>query len=582
MKRLFVIALAAAFSLIAAAQSEVDLPSTDSARAVGQKGSYLQVGGGIGVSQLRYDLTGGKILPYFPSFTANVGYAYYFLPYMGIGIGVGVSDYGTNATFTETQIWSGLTDEFGDEYEHRTEIKKWNERQLAYLLEVPVALRFKENFGRRVGLFAHIGAKFAMPIYATRQLTDATISHTGYYPFWNLTLHDLLNRFETETFDNQKHELNSFAKFYATIFAEIGTNISLAKRVDLLVGVYATCGTFNFDATPDDEKKDLGFATEKNGYGSFMPTYDGLLATKNAGSILPWSAGVKVEFNFFVGRTDEQKEKARQRKEQRAADKIQHDTIYICDTIYREIPPVETAPQPEIRVDTVVQTQTIVSGQQRLDDLLKRAVIWFRFDSYVPMIEPAYLLDSVKSMLDAHPDVAIQINGHACKIGYDEYNQRLAMRRAQAVYNLLKTKGVDERRMRVASFGANYPFHYSGDHLLRYDRRVEIVPASMREMNDYWGNLPQPTATDSERIYDHYNSFCGEETLRPGTTLAQLARKYYGITEFWVYIYEANTDRISNPNQLPDGLTIMIPRLDPTNAALRTKAKQLEEKYKRE
>ena len=343
-------------------EAATDSVSVDSVQFASLKGSYLQVGGGIGVSELHYDLTGGTIAPKFPSFTANVGYAYYFLPYMGIGIGVGVSNYGTTATFTESQVWQGLNDEFGDTYDHHTDIEKWEERQLAYMLEVPVALRFKENFGRRVGLFAHIGAKFAMPIYATRQLTEASIAHTGYYPFWNLTLHDLPSRFERETFDGKKHEIKHFANYYAIVFAEIGANISLAKRVDLLLGVYANCGTFNLNATKEADKKSLGFANDQNGYSQFMPTYDGLLATKNAGSVLPWSVG--------------------------------------------------------------------------------------------------------------------------------------------------------------------------------------------------------------------------EEEVKHGMSLAQMARKHYGITEFWVYIYEANADRIADPNQLPDGITLMIPRLDTKNAALRERAKRLEQQYK--
>lgn len=546
-----------------------------------RKGSFLQIGGGVGVSELNYSLKGGTIEPQFPSFTANVGYAYYFLPYMGIGFGVGVSNYGTVATFTESQVWTGLTDEFGDAYEHRTDIVEWREKQQSYLLEVPVALRFRPNFGRRAGLFVHLGAKFAMPVYSTRKLTEATISHKAYYPYWNQLFHDLPGRFETETFDNTTHATKQFARYYATVFAETGVNITLTERVNLLLGVYATCGTFNFNATQEADLKNLGFANDDNRYASFMETYDGLLATKNTGSVLPWSVGLKVEFNFFVGRTDEQKAAAQKRKEEKAAAKIQHDTIYVSDTVYLDAPlaATDTASVP-VRTDVTQRTAiSQSSGQQRLDDLLKRAVIWFRFDSYKPMVEPSYLLDSVKAMLNSHPDVAIQINGHACKIGYDEYNQRLAMRRAEAVQQLLREKGVDTRQMRVASFGANYPFHYNGEHLLSYDRRVELIPVTMREMDDYWGNLPQPT-TDRASICDQYVSFQAEETVRNGMSLAQLARKYYGITEFWVYIYEANADRIGNPNSLDKGLTIMIPRLDTADKALYERAKQLEEKYR--
>lgn len=539
-------------------------------------GSFLQIGGGIGVSELNYTLAGGTIAPQFPSFTANVGYAYYFLPYMGIGVGVGVSNYGTAATFTESQVWSGLTDEFGDEYEHRTDIVAWREKQQSYLLEVPVALRFRHNFGRRVGLFVHLGAKFAMPVYSTRKLTDATISHKGYYPYWNQLFHDLPGRFETETFAKTTHETKQFARYYATVFAEMGVNVTLTKRIDLLLGVYATCGTFNFNATKEADLQPLGFANDDNNYASFMPTYNGLLATKNTGSVLPWSVGLKAEFNFFVGRTAEQKAAAKQRKADKAAAKIQRDTIYISDTVYIDTP--THAVDTTFLHDGADATQ-LLNGQRRLDDLLKRAVVWFRFDSYDPMIEPDYLLDSVRAMLAAHPDMAVQINGHACKIGYDEYNQRLAMRRAEAVRQLLLNKGVEARQLCVASFGANYPFHYGGEHLLRYDRRVELIPVTVNEMNDYWGKLPQPTV-GRDSIYDKYDSFQAEETVKSGMSLAQLARKYYGITEFWVYIYEANADRIGNPNRLPNGLTIMIPRLDVNDGGLHRRAKELEQKYK--
>ena len=54
------------------------------------------------------------------------------------------------------------------------------------------------------------------------------------------------------------------------------------------------------------------------------------------------------------------------------------------------------------------------------------------------------------------------------------------------------------------------------------------------------------------------------EKVVHGTTLAKLARKYYGEdkTDYWVYIYEANKDRIVNPNDLPIGLILHIPSAD--------------------
>lgn len=41
--------------------------------------------------------------------------------------------------------------------------------------------------------------------------------------------------------------------------------------------------------------------------------------------------------------------------------------------------------------------------------------------------------------------------------------------------------------------------------------------------------------------------------------LSVIARKHYGKDIFWVYIYEENKDRISNPNNVPEGLVVTIP-----------------------
>jgi phage tail protein X len=60
----------------------------------------------------------------------------------------------------------------------------------------------------------------------------------------------------------------------------------------------------------------------------------------------------------------------------------------------------------------------------------------------------------------------------------------------------------------------------------------------------------------------NYTEFITTNTVKEGTTLAAIAREYYGHTDFWVYIYEANKSIISNPNSLSAGCKIKIPKLD--------------------
>lgn len=64
---------------------------------------------------------------------------------------------------------------------------------------------------------------------------------------------------------------------------------------------------------------------------------------------------------------------------------------------------------------------------------------------------------------------------------------------------------------------------------------------------------------DNPRVYDGY---LATERISKGSRLALMALKYYGSSDFWVYIYEANKDHIPNPDNIASGTLIHIPRLD--------------------
>lgn len=49
------------------------------------------------------------------------------------------------------------------------------------------------------------------------------------------------------------------------------------------------------------------------------------------------------------------------------------------------------------------------------------------------------------------------------------------------------------------------------------------------------------------------------DTIKSGYYLTTMARKYYGDTNFWCYIYEENSANLRNPNQIPAGTVVVIP-----------------------
>jgi nucleoid DNA-binding protein len=88
---------------------------------------------------------------------------------------------------------------------------------------------------------------------------------------------------------------------------------------------------------------------------------------------------------------------------------------------------------------------------------------------------------------------------------------------------------------------------------------------------------------DNPRVY---TKFIATETVEQGNRLTIMSKKYYGNKDFWVYIYEANKEKIPNPDIISEGTVIRIPKLDTRlidakNPRCIKKAKELHDVYVR-
>ena len=54
-------------------------------------------------------------------------------------------------------------------------------------------------------------------------------------------------------------------------------------------------------------------------------------------------------------------------------------------------------------------------------------------------------------------------------------------------------------------------------------------------------------------------------TIKKGDRLADYAREHYGNKKFWIYIYLANEEKITNPDNVPIGTTLRVPRPEEYN-----------------
>ncbi len=68
---------------------------------------------------------------------------------------------------------------------------------------------------------------------------------------------------------------------------------------------------------------------------------------------------------------------------------------------------------------------------------------------------------------------------------------------------------------------------------------------------------------DTPRVY---NEFLANEKVIPGSRLTRIAERHYGVKLFWVFIYEANKNKIPDPENVPVGVELRIPKLNPVLA----------------
>jgi len=86
---------------------------------------------------------------------------------------------------------------------------------------------------------------------------------------------------------------------------------------------------------------------------------------------------------------------------------------------------------------------------------------------------------------------------------------------------------------------------------------------------------------DGPRVYEES---IATEQIDKSSKLTTMSEHYYGSKDFWVYIYEANVERIENPDEIQEGTLIRIPKLDSrlidvSNPRCLQKAHELQDEY---
>jgi len=476
------------------------------------QGHVISLGFGAGVSGLRYRYTQSEVsnVIHYVDMTANFRYSYFFKNFIGFTTGLDFSTYGANFYMDKKMTWNGVdptlltTDK---SYTHILDFSdkgksSWRESQSIYLLEIPIALSFKAK-PDKVGFLGSLGLKIGVPISGS-YIGQGVLWHMGEVAAagsgYTFTPDNASNHFVEEVYSGKtslygKIPMDRITNISCGGFVELGVLFQVAPRVDMSVSAYANLGFTDLNSTPNAKREELGFGTARNGLTEHgvMNEYRGLLGTQSVDDILPWNCGIKLAIHINASKSDEQ----------RAAEKkVSPSIVYIRDTVQREVIVRDTIKvnnqvvirdtvrmSKEVRVRDTVKVvthdtiRTIEHVAKELDDLLQTTIIYFSVADYQhPIVEPAYVLDTIAAILVRHPSMKISVEGHASADGSAETNRRLAIERARRIAEELEMRGVRERQMIVRSYGSNHPYRYNvlQGYDAAKDRRVEIIPISAK------------------------------------------------------------------------------------------------------
>ena len=139
------------------------------------------------------------------------------------------------------------------------------------------------------------------------------------------------------------------------------------------------------------------------------------------------------------------------------------------DTVTEVPENLPTVSEPEVAppVEVPEHVQAVVENFSR---------VYFETDSDALTVDTKAALTDNVEILQKHPDVKVQIQGHTDERGTTDYNLALGDRRANGVKDYLVVGGIGPSRLTVVSYGEELPADSgSTERAWSQNRRAEFV-----------------------------------------------------------------------------------------------------------
>jgi outer membrane protein OmpA-like peptidoglycan-associated protein len=135
------------------------------------------------------------------------------------------------------------------------------------------------------------------------------------------------------------------------------------------------------------------------------------------------------------------------------------------------------AERAKLRAELVRQLNVVLATRETARGLIVN-MSDVLFDTGMHTLRPAARekLSRISGIIQVHPDMKIEVEGHTDSVGSAEFNQRLSEKRADSVRTYLITQGVDPSSIVARGFGESMPVADNNNAAGRQqNRRVELV-----------------------------------------------------------------------------------------------------------
>lgn len=124
----------------------------------------------------------------------------------------------------------------------------------------------------------------------------------------------------------------------------------------------------------------------------------------------------------------------------------------------------------------VVEDTVEAEPQPQAGDIVVLQEVYFDVDSYELLPQSYNELTKLISLLNANPDMKIELRGHTDNSGTREKNRRLSENRAKSVYDYITSRGIAPERLTTKGFGSIKPIDTNDTPDGRaHNRRVEYM-----------------------------------------------------------------------------------------------------------